>query len=190
MRSLEFTHNLGRPTSTHIVYTIAKAIIEPREGSESKIHRPEYAILLETASLDEKEKAVLTRKLADISVKLVSFAWLEENAPETAKLKDFSSQEAGTQALPSPQPKSEEPQKVIPMNPTPNRGCVVCKQEIIGKKPSQCSACRAVIYDSVECAVCKLSCTYIFKEKRLGRTQKSLPRIQENCRPYPRVGFA
>ena len=36
--------------------------------------------------------------------------------------------------------------------PQPNRGCYTCKQEISGKA-SQCSACKAIIYCSANCAV-------------------------------------
>ncbi|ORY51361.1 hypothetical protein BCR33DRAFT_675996 [Rhizoclosmatium globosum] len=42
-------------------------------------------------------------------------------------------------------------QQKLPMNPTPSRGCFVCKKDIEAKT-KQCSACKSVIYCSAECA--------------------------------------
>ncbi|KAJ3371790.1 hypothetical protein HDU91_004935 [Kappamyces sp. JEL0680] len=148
LRAIEFTPRLTKPTPAHVVATLLKAIVEPID-KDSKIEKPEVVAFLDTVLLNEKEKATIIKQLASLSIKAVSMEALKRDMPELAKKRtEVAAPAPAPVAAP---PTATGPQQVLPFNPAPPRGCVLCKKDIAGKA-SQCSACKAIIYDSADCA--------------------------------------
>ena len=154
LRAMEFTANLSRPTTQHILETIAKAIMNPIEQENKSIVKPDCIVALETSILSIEERAALAEMLSVFSIKLLDMAELDK-FPEynRARVSAAASSPITPFAIPHAPTGPQEP---LPYLATPSRGCVSCKKEILGKA-SQCSACKAVIYCSVECAVIFIS---------------------------------
>lgn len=119
------------------------------------IVKPECIVLLETSILTIKDRLALEALLKPFSIKLATLAELEKDFPDLFQAR-FSTSSPPVAASPTHAavipPTPTGPQAPIPFNPAPSRGCICCKKDIVGKA-SQCSACKAVIYDSVDCAV-------------------------------------
>jgi hypothetical protein len=136
LRAIEFTEFLNKPDVEHILLTVLKAIVEPLD-STLKVVKPAYIVFLDTVSQTKKDKTLIGKRLEEYGIKLTTANSLRVTKPDLFKLK-----------IPVNTPVKES----IPYNPQPKRGCFNCRTEIEGKA-SQCSACKAVIYCSVECAV-------------------------------------
>jgi hypothetical protein len=142
LRAIEFTADLGRPTAEHIFLTVLKAIIEPVDvGDETAARKPLYVVYLDTADVTEAEKSIVEAKLNKYDINTSTINSIRISDPQ---LLEKASQIQADAPVSPPQD--------IPFNEQPKRGCFNCRKEIDGKA-SQCSACRAVIYCSVECAV-------------------------------------
>ncbi len=169
IRAVEFSSNLSRPTLHHILETVAKAIMNPIEKENKIVVKPECIALLETAILSIKERTALSEMLSAFSIKLLLMSELEQ-FPDLKNARVSASSPTGPVPLSAMIPPTPTgPQEPLPFNPPQSRGCIFCKKDIVGKA-SQCSACKAVIYDSVECAVRYLLSSIIMQllEKRLA----------------------
>ncbi|KAJ3324095.1 hypothetical protein HDV06_000636 [Boothiomyces sp. JEL0866] len=138
LKAIEFSD--GKPNVKHVVGTVMKAILDPIDGA---VKKPKVLMFLDTCLLKDGEKSQITKELKDYEMTIVSLKQLEVDYPalhaERAKeVEIFAPQ----------QPTVQQPLK---MNPPPPRGCFACRKEIPGKA-SQCSACKAVIYCSADCA--------------------------------------
>jgi hypothetical protein len=149
LRSFQFTEKLTKPNVDHVLATIYKSIVEPQDDDGSVPEKPSHIIFLDTCLLDNEEKAKIAKELESLGIKACSLAELENSDAECAKRRNLL-----PKGTPIPPPSlSSGPQKVLPMNAQPPRGCIFSRKEIIGRKPNQCSACKAVIYDGAESAV-------------------------------------
>jgi hypothetical protein len=140
LRAIEFTIDLAKPSVSHVLSTVKKAMLEPRDP-QSVIHKPEFVVFLETVILSESERKKVTDSLAKLDVTVTTLDELKRDRPELFDIK---------KALPFVN-RPLESKEVIPFNEQPPRGCFSCRKDIPGKA-SQCSACKAVIYCSAECA--------------------------------------
>lgn len=130
LKSLEFI-TTSDSLNDFIFDTILQAIKFPRDVPASSAAKPKEIYFLNQPHPD----TALSARLAKIGIKV------------TATKPSQPSSEGQKSA-----PLQQLPQEQIQFNAQPNRGCISCHQEIIGKKPSQCSACKAVIYCSSTCA--------------------------------------
>ncbi|KAI9098233.1 hypothetical protein DFS34DRAFT_649820 [Phlyctochytrium arcticum] len=146
----------GSVSAAHISAAVVKAVALPIE-TDHNVYRPQIVAFLEsrqctpavlnaaikrlTQVLGPEVKVAPTEKIAD-QVKAIT----EERKSALANassVNDAAANGAAGVKLDA----NGKPAFV----PTPDRGCFVCKQEIT-EKPSQCSACKAIIYCSPECA--------------------------------------
>ena len=150
LRAFEFTENLTKPDAEHVLATVYKSIVEPQEDDGSVPEKPSHLIFLATCLLNDEEKATIAKELKTLNIIACSLEELQKMDLECAKRRNLLPK--GT-AIPPPTQVTSGPQQVLPMNAQPNRGCISCRKDITEKKPSQCSACKAVIYDGADCAV-------------------------------------
>ncbi|KAI8911062.1 hypothetical protein EDD86DRAFT_204302 [Gorgonomyces haynaldii] len=137
VRLIELTKDLKKPTVEHCVATLLKAIVNP--GYNEKVfdkHKPDFAVVLKTQVLAQKQLDDFIERMAVFGVRV----YTEDQVDKTPEL---SKKYRVTVEEPAPGP--------VKFNPQPDRGCYVCKKDIAGKA-SQCSACKAIIYCSPDCA--------------------------------------
>ncbi|EGF82527.1 hypothetical protein BATDEDRAFT_34496 [Batrachochytrium dendrobatidis JAM81] len=150
VRVVAFTKNLRPPTAEHIVATLIKAIARPEFLTKSPVRRPKIAMFLSSRTCSD---AIVSKVASIMNDKCgIRVTTSEALAPELSKIqkkrsKEILQQEAKDQVT-TPRGVKNLDIKLLPM---PNRFCFTCKKEIL-TKPSQCSACKAVIYCSAECA--------------------------------------
>jgi hypothetical protein len=137
LRAIEFTENLLKPSVEHIVTTIIKSIVEPIELQELTPKRPAFVVYLETSQITDQEKQKIKAILDKYLIETTTITQLRIQKPELVKAPVA--------------PFIPGVPQLAPWNEQPNRGCFNCRKEIEGKA-SQCSACKAVIYCSVDCA--------------------------------------
>ncbi|KAI8841700.1 hypothetical protein BC829DRAFT_420531 [Chytridium lagenaria] len=153
LRAIEFSANGKAPTSSDIVVAVLKAIVTPSDQGEAR--RPKVAMVLSTRMISDsvvKKAAAELKEL--VGIRLETQEALEAELPallakrkeEVEKIKKTAPQVDA--AVPGA---AAAPAKAAEMAATPNRACFVCKEEIKGKT-KQCSACKAIIYCSAECA--------------------------------------
>jgi hypothetical protein len=140
LRAIEFTSDLTKPSVGHLVSTIKKAMVEPLD-EQSAIRKPEFVVFLDTAVLNDTEMEKVSNLLRKLEITVTSLDFLKQNRSELFDIKKTL-----------PLINDVISQDDIPFNKQPPRGCFNCRKEIFGKA-SQCSACKAVIYCSAECAV-------------------------------------
>jgi hypothetical protein len=138
LRQFHFTK--GIPTSKEIVNCIKMAAFQPMEGCIPQ--RPKLVSFLES------------RQCSDAILKAVAdeFPLIKLIKNETVTKELLESQFGIIEKRAS---EAKENRKSI--SGSPPRMCIVCSKQIIDKKPSQCSACKAVIYCGVDCAVRKMN---------------------------------
>jgi hypothetical protein len=136
LRQFHFTKSV--PTSTEIVNCIKMAAFRPMEGASQQ--RPKLVSFLES------------RQCSDATLKAVSddFPSFKVIKNETVT-KEVLETHFGLGAADKRASEAKENRKST--NGPPPRMCIVCSKQMVNKKPSQCSACKAVIYCGVECAV-------------------------------------
>jgi hypothetical protein len=144
LRAIEFTIDLKKPTVSHIIATLKKAIAEPIEEEMEK-QKPEFVVFLDTVVLSSEQQKFIKNELKEkLNVTISTMEKLHSERPELFDIK---------KSIPVPTiPQFQTDEKEIPFNEKPPRGCFNCRSDIVGKA-SQCSACKAVIYCSADCAV-------------------------------------
>ncbi|KAJ3212898.1 hypothetical protein HDU67_003515 [Dinochytrium kinnereticum] len=146
VRAIEFTANGKLPTSSDIVLAVLKAIVTPSDQGGER--RPRVAMVLSTRLVSDSTVKKASKELKELlDIRLETQEALEAEMPALL-LKRKEELEKAKKDSPAPQAASTEPPEMIA---APNRACFVCKEEIKGKT-KQCSACKAIIYCSAECA--------------------------------------
>ncbi|KAJ3276599.1 hypothetical protein HDV01_004132 [Terramyces sp. JEL0728] len=138
LKAIEFSG--GKPNAKHVVSTVMKAILDPVDGA---VKKPKVLIFLDTCLLNENEKKQITKELKEYEMAIINLKQLETDYPAL-----YAERSKEVEIFAPQQPTVQQPLK---MNPPPPRGCFACRKDIPGKA-SQCSACRAVIYCSSDCA--------------------------------------
>ncbi|KAJ3416926.1 hypothetical protein HDV05_007984 [Chytridiales sp. JEL 0842] len=159
LRSIEFSKSGKLPTVDEIVFAFLKAIVSPLDPTMPVV-KPKFAMVLSTRMISEKVvKQVAAKIKEDINVRIdlqenleaEMPAFIEERLALTEKLNNAPSAlapQVQQQLQQNGQPAAQTGPTFIE---TPKRACFVCKTEI-ADKPRQCSACKAIIYCSPECA--------------------------------------
>ncbi|KAJ3142014.1 hypothetical protein HK100_003877 [Physocladia obscura] len=152
----------GTPTVTEISETICLVMIKPFEGIP---RRPStIAFLPSRVVSDAQVKEISDRIVTVFDPEDIRVVTMEEIESEIPKLREKRAEEiknnptlaapsvvqAAAQATAvqkataaaSGDPSAKPAQQKLPMNPTPPRGCFVCKKDIEAKT-KQCSACKS-----------------------------------------------
>ncbi|KAH6584561.1 hypothetical protein BASA60_000925 [Batrachochytrium salamandrivorans] len=150
VRLIAFTKDLRPPTANHIVATLIKAIARPEAIDPLPVHRPNISVFLPSRICSD---AVVAKVAAIMKAKCgMRILTNEALAPELDGIKEKRRQELLRMKV---QEEVKVPRGIknpdVKLLPMPNRFCFTCKKEIT-TKPSQCSACKAVIYCSADCA--------------------------------------
>ncbi|KAJ3106538.1 hypothetical protein HDU97_006131 [Phlyctochytrium planicorne] len=146
LRAIEITANGKTPTPADIVNAVLKAIVTPSDQEGAR--RPRVAMVLSTRMVPDSTVQKAAKELKSLlDIRLETQEALEAELPELLKKRN---EELAQVKKESPQV-AAAPQKAPEMAAPPNRACFVCKQEIKGKT-KQCSACKAIIYCSADCA--------------------------------------
>lgn len=149
------------PTPTDILDTLVKAAHHPADSEYKR--RPKFAVFLDTAMcpattmqrvMDEAAKA----EWGGIKV-LKSMADLSESELNEIKGKRETEKKVTGEAAKQIQMMQQQQRAMAAGQPKPDyvaqpsRMCFVCRKQIEnGAKPSQCSACKAIIYCGPDCA--------------------------------------
>ncbi|KAL2919138.1 hypothetical protein HK105_201411 [Polyrhizophydium stewartii] len=153
VRLVAFTKDLRPPTAKHIVATLVKAMVRPEFMGDLEIQRPKLAIFLPSRTCSDAVVAQVAATMKErFDMRVVSAEQIASEMPEIQKRRQAQIAEAQRKAnagAPLPVPGIKNPN--IKLQAQPNRHCFNCKKEI-ETKPSQCSACKAVIYCSGECS--------------------------------------
>ncbi|KAI9328767.1 hypothetical protein DFJ73DRAFT_861369 [Zopfochytrium polystomum] len=140
--AFEFSKSGKLPTVDEIVATVQKAAGKPNEGAA---RRPRVAMVLSTRMIPNSAVDLVAEKVKGLlDIRVASQEALEPEMPELNEKRkaELEKTKAAQPAQPAQKPT---------MQPPPARACFVCKKDIEGK-PRQCSACKAIIYCSPECA--------------------------------------
>ncbi|KAJ3187565.1 hypothetical protein HK101_009367 [Irineochytrium annulatum] len=141
LRAIEITRSKKLPTADEIITAFLKAIVKPSDNGQP--HRPHVAMFLSTRMIPPKTVTDVAARLKEVlGVRIDTQEALEPELPALMVARQAELAKMKTSAPPPTKPE---------LQPMPNRACFVCKQEIKGK-PRQCSACKAIIYCSPECA--------------------------------------
>ncbi|KAI9199856.1 uncharacterized protein BJ171DRAFT_199257 [Polychytrium aggregatum] len=163
LRAIDFTYHGGVPTVEDVEIALLKAIVRPMMGQPAK---PKIAAFLASRTCDDKLVQAVGQAFESFKVRITT---VEESQAELEELKKKRGSEhrsipGGPASVPAPgsvaavgaaaaaaAAAAPAPDKKPEFIKQPNRGCFVCHQDIDGK-PSQCSACKAVIYCGPACA--------------------------------------
>ncbi|KAI8998324.1 hypothetical protein BC832DRAFT_594934 [Gaertneriomyces semiglobifer] len=121
-------------TADNIYTTLLKAIVQPMDLLEPG--RPRLISFLQSRQCSQKDIEHVVQKMKSLNIKVD----IAENA-------NFEMENLRLKRMDEMAKKSGK-DKLIP---TPNRSCIACHKDIEAK-PSQCSACKAVIYCGADCA--------------------------------------
>lgn len=126
----------------YVVETLLKAILFPLNDQQPC--KPTHIAFMNTSVFSSKKVfPEILHAIKEYSIEACMF----EDIPEKEKrITSFTN--TNNQTVP---PKNIDP-KTVQYNEPPPRRCYACHVEIKGK-PSQCSACKAIIYCSPDCAV-------------------------------------
>ncbi|KAI9339394.1 hypothetical protein BDR26DRAFT_1007923 [Obelidium mucronatum] len=165
----------GSPSVKEITETILLVMIKPFEGVP---RRPSIIAFLPSVVISEAQiqeiSANLTAVFEKDDIRITTMDALEPELPALIKTRTEEISKNPTLAAPSvvqatqqaanvaaataaaasgvkPAPGTPGAPAKLPFNPTPQRGCFVCKKDLEGKT-KQCSACKSVIYCSADCA--------------------------------------
>ncbi|KAI8593401.1 hypothetical protein BDZ88DRAFT_404552 [Geranomyces variabilis] len=142
----------GGISAEQILSVVIRAISEPLE--KQKVQRPKLMSILQSRQCSDAVLAEVCESVGKFGIKAGA---TEALGPQLAEYVARRKAEM-ERALQNPTPVVPVAAAGAPQNgpkpefiPTPNRGCFVCKQDIEAK-PSQCSACKAMIYCSTVCS--------------------------------------
>ncbi|KAJ3007888.1 UNVERIFIED_CONTAM: hypothetical protein HDU68_003304 [Siphonaria sp. JEL0065] len=159
----------GSPSVKEITETILLVMIKPFEGVS---RRPSIIAFLPSVVISEAQIKEISDNLTAVfekdDLRVTTMDQLESELPELIKKRTDEIQKNPTLAAPSVVQATQQAQHVaaataaaasgakpvqqkLPFNPTPPRGCFICKKDIEAKT-KQCSACKSVIYCSADCA--------------------------------------
>ncbi|KAJ3118796.1 hypothetical protein HDU96_008520 [Phlyctochytrium bullatum] len=146
LRAIELTTGGKSPSAADIVLAVLKAISTPSDQGEPR--RPRVAMALSTRMVSDAVIQQAAKELKDlVDIRFETQEALEDELPELLAKRKAEVEQVRKTVPQAP----AAPAKAPEMAPTPNRACFVCKEEIKGKT-KQCSACKAIIYCSAECA--------------------------------------
>jgi hypothetical protein len=153
VRVFESIHTEIKPK--FVIAAITKATLAPDypfsnilSKPQIKLEKPKAVLLLDTHQMKEETvKKVKNELKSKMQIDLITQTELNQNKE---LLEQYTKQVPTTYKI---------------SNDIPKRGCHVCHTDIPGKA-SQCSACKAIIYCSKECAVI----INLTSEKRLAKT--------------------
>jgi hypothetical protein len=134
-----FTLTSSNPTPQDIMDAILLASYSPEEGDKCM---PASIAFLSTAVTSKQTIKAVTLLISAFDIKLMKIVdvVVDESADVTVADGVLGQPLAAAGEIPEYQP-------------APNRVCYACRKELSKTKPSQCSACKSVIYCGAECAV-------------------------------------
>ncbi|KAJ3237157.1 hypothetical protein HDU81_009913 [Chytriomyces hyalinus] len=157
----------AHPAAREISDTILLVMIKPFEGAP---RRPAVVAFLPSRVCSPAVVAEVAKRIMQVlpDTRVTTMEEIQDEMPKIMEKRKAeieknpalaapsvvqqSQQAAAAAAAQSAAAAGEKPvQPKLPMNPTPSRGCFVCKKEI-ESKIKQCSACKSVIYCSADCA--------------------------------------
>ncbi|KAI8618997.1 hypothetical protein BC830DRAFT_1106051 [Chytriomyces sp. MP71] len=153
----------GHPAASEIADTIFLVMIKPFEGVP---RRPSAIAFLPSRVCSDAVVQEVAKRITSIlpDTRVTTMEEIEKDMPALMQTRNAEITSNPNLAAPSvvQQAQAQQAQlaaasgakpvkQVLPMNPTPPRGCFVCKKDIT-EKTKQCSACKSVIYCSAECA--------------------------------------
>ncbi|TPX67874.1 hypothetical protein SpCBS45565_g03449 [Spizellomyces sp. 'palustris'] len=134
-----------KATAIQIAAVLVKAMARPMD--EQPVHRPHIAAFLHSRQCSNDVVADVAKRLKKFDVKVGAAEQLSSEIEEYAKKRQEETVKQSAAQKPANLDENGKPVFIS----APKRGCFVCKNEIEGKA-SQCSACKAIIYCSPECA--------------------------------------
>ncbi|KAJ3091821.1 hypothetical protein HK102_013345 [Quaeritorhiza haematococci] len=162
LRLIDF---VGPPiTADDICHRVLKAITNAADGLP--VQKPRVIAFLESRRCSAKVVNAVAEKLKEYDIRAST---MEELAPEMEELAKKRKEELAQKKVPQQKPDFQE---------QPPRSCFICRKQITQGKPSQCSACKAIIYCGAACAKKdwpqhKLSCAS-FKKSMRSAEEKNL----------------
>ena len=159
LRLMEFLPPKARPSVDFLFGLLIKAMVDPTalvEDADASVDsnqfkkRPAVVAFLSSEFVTDDMLDHLAKKMVAYQVRVTTIAKIGPEMDDIMKKRRVELFKKEQEA----QKKSIETAKETPVEfaPPPPRGCFQCKTDIAGKA-SQCSACKAIIYCSPDCAV-------------------------------------
>ena len=158
MRLLEFFPPSMPMTAEYIEALLLKSMMEPSQLLEDYnsnvnvdefIRKPRIAAFLASCDVSDAFISEVSKRMEKYDVKVFKMQELSSQVPTLLKKRRVELYKKTREAQ---RIANETKNKENTFSSAPNRGCFQCKKDIVGKA-SQCSACKAIIYCSADCAV-------------------------------------